>query len=412
MGDGPAKAFATRFYDALLRGDRFIDAVARAREAALAEGGNTWGAYQCYGDPDWVFERGVPRPLADEFAGVASPPALELALVTLAVESTPENIETQRAKLRHLEARFAPRWSGVGWVAEAFGRAWEAARDPAAAVAWYAKALAANDGGASMRAIEQFSNLRARLAFERAKAQFDGTTKKEGATPARGRGARRRPLSGRDDVIKAMNDARSEIGKALEQLEQLADVQPSIERLSLCGSAWKRMALLEAMAGRSDAERKAVASMKTRYEQAETRARESRHPGLFYPALNRMGAELVVDAGQPKWPGFDPVATEAVRQCLVTEVWNDPDFWSVVGLTELRLYMALADGRLADERAGIEREFEDLHAHDDTPSNWDSVVDQVGFVLSKYEKRVAGDEKKAAEGLRERIAALAESREP
>ena len=45
----------TTFYEALLRGRRFIDAVAEAREAACAMGGNTWAAYQCYGDPDWRF---------------------------------------------------------------------------------------------------------------------------------------------------------------------------------------------------------------------------------------------------------------------------------------------------------------------------------------------------------------------
>ena len=50
--DDAALAFATRFYDALLGGRRFIDAVAEAREAAWHGGGNTWAAYQCYGDPD------------------------------------------------------------------------------------------------------------------------------------------------------------------------------------------------------------------------------------------------------------------------------------------------------------------------------------------------------------------------
>ena len=60
--DEPAKIFATTFYDALLRGRRFVDAVADARSAAHAMGGNTWAAYQCYGDPDWIFRRGGAEP--------------------------------------------------------------------------------------------------------------------------------------------------------------------------------------------------------------------------------------------------------------------------------------------------------------------------------------------------------------
>jgi len=55
--DGPAMLFATRFYQRLLAGERFIDAVGAARRAAwqARPAGNTWAAYQCYGDPDWRY---------------------------------------------------------------------------------------------------------------------------------------------------------------------------------------------------------------------------------------------------------------------------------------------------------------------------------------------------------------------
>ncbi|MDB5849590.1 MAG: hypothetical protein JWP29_3342, partial [Rhodoferax sp.] len=91
--DRPAEVFATTFYRVLLRGERFIDAVAQARLAAWNEnrGGNTWAAYQCYGDPGWTWRRGgsdalrQPAPLGDEFVGVSSPVALTLALENLVV---------------------------------------------------------------------------------------------------------------------------------------------------------------------------------------------------------------------------------------------------------------------------------------------------------------------------------------
>jgi len=57
VSDAGAELFATRFYDELLRGQRFIDAIATARRAVFENAGvgdNTWAAYQCYGDPDWV----------------------------------------------------------------------------------------------------------------------------------------------------------------------------------------------------------------------------------------------------------------------------------------------------------------------------------------------------------------------
>ena len=81
IDDGAAKEFARTFYTRLLAGERFIDAVADARRAAYAFEGNTWAAYQCYGDPDWRLRRDVPRdspdPLPHEFEGVTSVPMSE-----------------------------------------------------------------------------------------------------------------------------------------------------------------------------------------------------------------------------------------------------------------------------------------------------------------------------------------------
>ncbi|HZW76268.1 MAG TPA: CHAT domain-containing protein, partial [Caldimonas sp.] len=140
--DKPAELFATTFYDALLSGSRFIDAVAAARTAAWrgADGGNTWSAYQCYGDPGWTWQREVGDAQrqtvlpSDEFAGVSSPPALALALETISiqlrfggdVDPARQKIaaQAQRDKIRFLEEKFAWLWGTMGAVAEAFGLAY------------------------------------------------------------------------------------------------------------------------------------------------------------------------------------------------------------------------------------------------------------------------------------------------
>jgi hypothetical protein len=181
--DNPARVFAERFYDALMRRESFINAVALAREAAWAEGGNTWAAYQCYGDPDWTFwpaggdpqspsnngGRASQQPVRDpgskqpeeEFAGVASAQGLILALETIAVGSKfqGKRPQPQQMKIRYLEDRFGTYWGTFGNVAEAFAVAWNEAGDRAKAIDWYRRALAANDGSASIRAAEQLGNL-------------------------------------------------------------------------------------------------------------------------------------------------------------------------------------------------------------------------------------------------------------
>jgi tetratricopeptide (TPR) repeat protein len=404
VGDDQAKVFATTFYDRLLNGSRFIDAVADARQAAFLLGGNTWAAYQCYGDPDWTFrwETGdaqAPQPTptnhAGEFAAVASPPALILALETLATGSKYEDrkADVQRGKIRYLEGKFGARWRDFGRVAEAFGHAWQEAGDRPTAISWYEQAVTAGDGTATMSATEQLGNLRAREAESLVNKARARTKPPKGA---RGKAAAAKPAAVPKALKEVIASSRSEIDAALGLLEPLARHRPTIERLSLCGSAWKRRAMIEQAAGDPKAEDDAIAKMKAWYALAEDLARERGAPDLYYPALNRMAAELIVDAKKPTWKGFEPKAFKAVRENLETTTRAAPDFWSVVGLTELHLYEALANSDLAGHRADIQREYDDHYARVKAAGYWDSVCTQLEFVLPKYINRVRQKPEQAA----------------
>jgi hypothetical protein len=174
VDDEAAARFADGFYAALLGGERFMNAVAKARQAAWSghRGGNTWAAYQCYGDPDWAWRREggdaqqPPAPLGSEFEGVASPVSLVLALENLAIESQYRGASPRKQvdKLRYLEDRFAPLWGGMGAVAEAFGVAYAAAGALEPAVAFYTQALAAADGSASIRTLQRLADVTAQAA--------------------------------------------------------------------------------------------------------------------------------------------------------------------------------------------------------------------------------------------------------
>lgn len=58
VDDAAAKVFANTFYQEMLEGTDFGTAVQRARKACYISdsGSNTWGAYQCYGDPFYKLE--------------------------------------------------------------------------------------------------------------------------------------------------------------------------------------------------------------------------------------------------------------------------------------------------------------------------------------------------------------------
>ena len=370
--DGPAEKFATTFYSVLLRGERFIDAVAAAREAAWRESpqGNTWAAYQCYGDPGWTWNRGgadaqrAAPPVGDEFIGVSSPVALTLALETLAIRSRFSNVkaELQRDKLRFLESKFGPAWGGMGAVAEAFGLAYAQAKDSAKAIAWYRVAVNSSDGSASFRAAEQLGNELARCG------------EKLGDEAA----------------------ARKMIDEGITQLGKLVALQATAERESLLGSAWKRLVLLEARAGKDGASLKALEKMVQHYANAEALARAAQADNLYYPAKNGISAELRLAFLHRRAPQLSEARLSAVRDSLTQAATERPDFWSVVGQTELGLLEALAQRRLAGSAPGLLHAFRELKARVPSSSGWDSVYTEARFTLEPYQEVANATEQRAA----------------
>jgi hypothetical protein len=430
VGDITARTFATTFYTALLRGNRFIDAVAEAREAAYDKEDNTWAAYQCYGDPDWVFRRDGDEAdissttLVDEFSGIASAAALRLALETIIVQTKFQHFkaEAQLEKVRALEKRFAPKWGGNGSVAELFGDAYLAAREIDGALSWYQRAVYADDGTASMKAGEQLANVRVRLAWEtvdkvgkqRDKLILDLQQAGKGRKTAdrKVRAAANRSLTATERSLRvSLISARQSVKEATILLEKLVSVHPTMERESIYGSAYKRLALIEDTAGRLRDERKAIEAMKLHYERAAVIARKEGLSNAFYPALNYLAAEVVLNAGRSGWKGLDASIVESTRASLEAKSLADPDFWSVVGQTELQLYKALAMGKLASTRESLEKGYQDLHKRVSAPWMWSSVYDTAQFVLQKYSTRVSASESKAAGTLLASVAEFARQSE-
>jgi CHAT domain-containing protein len=381
VADEAARVFAATFYKALRCNQRFADAVAEARAAAMKEGGNTWAAYQCYGDPDWRLGKMQPQQqsAADELAGVGTADGLVNALLSLEVKSLFQGADRaqQGDRLRYLEARFAESWGGSGRIAEAFGAAWVAAEDPDRGTAWYERALAAPDGTASFKVLEQLANLRVRRALP--------------GVPG--------------DV--ALAGARAAILDAIGQLKGLKALQTTVERESLLGSAYKRLAVLAAQAGDAAAEEEAIGQMVVYYAAAERIAKETGAPNLYYPAMNRMAAELALHAGSDAWQRLDAEAVAAARASLRAKTDDDPDFWSVVGETELALYEALSAGALAPALQPLLEGYDDVGRRVTSAWRWKSVRDQLDFILPRYVARASAAEQEAARKLREHLTQLA-----
>jgi hypothetical protein len=83
-----------------------------------------------------------------------------------------------------------------------------------------------------------------------------------------------------------------------------------------------------------------------------------------------------------------------------------PDFWSVVGQTELRMYQSVSSGTVARDVSALVEEFESHFARVRSPQLWTSVYDNATFVLSKYVSRAGKREAEASQRLLDRLASL------
>ena len=167
------------------------------------------------------------------------------------------------------------------------------------------------------------------------------------------------------------------------------------------------MAMLESLAHNKRAEVAAFAQMAAWYRKAETRARDNNDPNLYYPALNRIAAEVLTNFGRPDWTGLDETTLIPVRQNLAVTNSANPDFWNVTSTIDLRVYEALAKRHLAAEVTDIEAAYRDVHERVSQPWLWASVHDQFRLVLPAYQIKASSDEKTAVARLLALVEAMA-----
>jgi len=299
LDDNPALAFALTFYGDLLGsgGPGYGEAVRHAREVAYDKypSSTTWGAYQCYGEPDWRLstEAGAPQSAASvpEFASPAEAIAAIASIDSMASVGAGRDRRRQALldQLVAIEACIDQRgWQSRPGVPEAIGRAQAALGNQAAAIAQFEAALAA-DAAPSIRLIETLANLRIRAAL--------------------------------DNADKAA--ALAEIQKARLSLEHLCAIAgETSERLSLLGGAAKREA---ALAEGADIDL-ALARMRDAYAAALQIARQNSPNQAYYPAQLVASASVILALrGGDKEPSAAALA--AFSEALQTQPEAADDYW-------------------------------------------------------------------------------------
>lgn len=320
VDDGAAQRFAEVFYDKLLARFSLGEATLAARRAVYASFAhtNTWGAYQCYGDPAYQLSLDGARPETP----VAKTCYVHVEELIAEIDDVFQDAQTlatrDPAPLRERllaisKSPFTACWSENPELQAALGRAYADLGMIDEAISAYTLALKAEKAWAPIRVIEQLANLRARRATR----------------------------------MRADENPEQEISGAIELLKGLPKIDNgdyTSEQWSLLGSCYKRLAQVAAGSNRVAA----LGEMRRCYSCAFERRQAA---GRFdtYSLLNRLMADTLLSLlAVPETPGSGDVhewLTRAENEARTRDN-EDPDFWSGVALADIALGRGLLQGRL------------------------------------------------------------------
>ncbi len=354
VDDKAAKDFAVEFYTQMMAGAPFGDAVHRARRHIWTAHNhvNTWGAYQCYGDPGFkLFSK--PQGGGDDLRFVA-PVELRRRLDDMKSDAggslDSDGILKLRAAVRELLDRYPQNWRN-GAVLNAAGACMAELGDFAGAVEFYRSALGSWKADAPFSLLEQLANLEGRLALQLV------------ADDAAGR-----------------SEVRDLLRIAERRTKQLLDIAPTPERHRNFAAHYRRWALW--YTGETD-RRRALRNAADQYRQARTMHLPEHDPdstinwGVFeFLSSFEDGVEAMSEETRREIS----VAVDACLEEAKRRVKSDPQFWNRVAEPDAALLRGLLAGDLGATAQAIAIAYSKTFADGSTARERASVISHLEFV--------------------------------
>jgi tetratricopeptide (TPR) repeat protein len=344
INDKAAKTFSTVCYEKLLAGEAFGKSVLAAREETWKKHGdtNTWGAYQCYGDPEYrLFE---PKQDQDSDSGDgcdSQTHAVRTFVAEIEVVTELHNLvnaadTSQKSEYPELEKRLMSLhdaipalWSDHAAVLYELGRAYGKLEMYQQALAAYQAAIDSADTTYPLSLLEDKVGLQTAWALACAQQRMaapDGE-----------------PV---DTFIDRM------MADSLKTLNALEDLGNSLQRMEEVGKYWKRKAMIDAIIGQ-DEERTASAleAMAKAYKKAHEFALSATGEIAGYPLINWLTGKVVrYLRGNSKQLERQEIKQylEQIRANVDAAEKNSPNFLTGITFAEYALLEYLTSARLEE----------------------------------------------------------------
>lgn len=340
VDDAAALEFAKVFYHCMFEGSGFGDAVLEARKAVYHKypHTNTWGAYQCYGDPFYKFRETYVSKAKTRWQFVTKEEAL-IELTNLANQFETENHSDEELfnQLSSIEQAIKDAGLNNSKSMEMVALMYAELARYDIAVDRYDSLLTAEEAGFSVAALEKYCNIRAKKVVA--------------------------------DFIEKRSERNfiSDLRKVIKDLKKLIEIGETAERLNLLGGTFKRLAYLqEKRADKIEALREAEKC----YSKAN-KVQSNKH--TIYALINLFEIQAVLQmVNKTKWNSevyFDgtlyryssPDEVAQILEKVVTSINTSQDemnFWDLMNEANIRLCMMVINPKKADEN----------------PAAWDEVL--------------------------------------
>jgi tetratricopeptide (TPR) repeat protein len=370
VDDQAGMEFARRFYAEMLAGQEFGQAVLVARQEIYARFGaaNTWGAYQCYGDPGFALKAVDDTRGNGEFVAELEV-LIEVERLTRNLRgANKDQCSALERRLERLTAQAPASWLKSGRLCAAIASFYGELKQFEKAVDYFERVLIAHPATASLKDVEQLANQLARLAADQ------------------------QPPS-----VKQLE-------RSAGMLKQLYGLGKTSERLSLRGSTAKRYAQAASGKKRLDALREMTAAYLEGYENAA----KNQASNPWYPLQNVVAGKVAIswqrDVPKKLSAGIAE-DLERLRDLASNIPERTTDFWETCLPIDIALLEAAVSGVLSPAlKKKIAANYSEAFKRG-TARETDSAIKQIVFLQAM----ASSSSRKAVRQLAEALTELVES---